>query len=116
MRQVYLALVAITMTACFSFHGPPYGGEGEECWRDPNAPPCDKGLVCYDGRCEKPRPGSCVASLDCSDNKACIDGQCTVYTSTCTQDADCRADYFCDSARTCLKRASELAPFQLTPG
>ena len=106
MRQICLALVTIAMTACFSFHGPPYGGEGEECWRDPNAPPCDKGLECYDGRCEKPRKGSCAASLDCSDDKACVNSQCASYTSACAEDSDCRADYFCGPNQACRKRAA----------
>ena len=109
MRQICLAFVAITMTACFSFHGPPYGGEGEECWRDPNAPPCDKGLVCYDGRCEKPRLGSCTTSIECSDGQACNDGQCLHYAATCAFDSNCRADYFCGPDGECLKRQANEA-------
>ena len=101
-RQLCFVLAAMTMAACLTFGGDlPFGGEGEKCWTDPKVSPCDSGLECHDGRCQK--PGPCTVSLDCLTDKACVSGTCASYASTCATDSDCRADYYCRQG-TCLKR------------
>ena len=79
MRQLLLVLVAATLfPACFYFGDPPYGAEGQKCWRNPNAQ-CNKGLVCVDDICRKPSAGDANSTCDVGDST------CTSDNGPCAQ-------------------------------